>query len=492
MNLEYQSEQDNLKDWICPNIRTYWQVAKLRDSNQIILQSRQHNRQFRFSLAEGYALQYFTGELTVEEIQICCQQQFQDAISDNLTLSNNLVIELLQKLLALGILAVPNVELNSTPVSNNYPQLKACVQWIEHPDGYWILRNPEDVTFLQVGDLDKSIIEQIGQLPIPVIIQQYNISREQLQYLLQILTATAMFEGTKPPQPPKHKFNPLQLLSFKVPLFNPDSWLSNNVNKLRWIWTRSFCLLVCFFLAWSIVIGINQSNEIFLTGQQMWTNQGGSVLLPFALLMLLVVSLHELGHAFTLKHYGGVVPEIGLLFMCLMPGCYTNTSDSYCLVKRRQRTLVVAAGVLVQLIIWAIALWLWNLSNPDTWLHTTSYLLMVAALFTVALNLNPMSKFDGYYLAVAVSGINNLRARSFQFYGNLLRLQPSTEQFSDCLILAAYAPFSFFYILFVFSHLWFGLGDWLLSHIPMTALTVLILWAIYFYFPQANKTKPLI
>ncbi|MGB5959283.1 MAG: site-2 protease family protein [Coleofasciculaceae cyanobacterium] len=491
MNLEYHSEQDNLKDWICPDIRTYWQLAKLRDSNQIILQSTQHNRQFRFSITEGYALQYFTGELTTEQIQTCCQQQFQDAIYHNLTLSNNLVIELLQKLIALGILAIPDVEPNLISASNNLPQLKACVQWIKHPDDYWILRNPEDVTFLQVSDLDKSIIEQLGKLPIPIILQHHHTSREQLQYLLQILTATAMFEGTKLPQPPKHKLNPLQLLSFKVPLFNPDSWLSKHVNSLGWIWTKPFCLLICFFLALSIAISINQSQEIFLAGQQIWANQGSSVILPFALLMLLVVSLHELGHAFTLKHYGGIVPEIGLLFMCLMPGCYTNTSDSYCLVKRRQRTLVVAAGVLVQFIIWAIALWMWNLSNPDTWLHTTSYLLMVAALFTVALNLNPMSKFDGYYLAVAVSGINNLRSRSFQFYSNLLRLKPSTEQIKDRLILAVYAPFSFFYILFVFSHLWLGLGGWLLANIPMTALTVLILWAIYFYFPQGNKTKPL-
>jgi putative peptide zinc metalloprotease protein len=52
-----------------------------------------------------------------------------------------------------------------------------------------------------------------------------------------------------------------------------------------------------------------------------------------------VVTLHELGHAFTLKYYGGIVPEIGLLIMMLMPAAYTNTTDSYCLVKRRQRIL---------------------------------------------------------------------------------------------------------------------------------------------------------
>jgi putative peptide zinc metalloprotease protein len=220
----------------------------------------------------------------------------------------------------------------------------------------------------------------------------------------------------------------------------------------------------------------------------MWTTQGGSVILPFALLMMLVVSLHEFAHAFTLKHYGGIVPEIGLLFMCLMPGCYTDTSDAYCLVKRRQRALVVAAGVLCQLIIWAIALWLWNFSNPDTWLHTTSYLLMVAALFTVALNLNPMSKFDGYYLTVAISGIFNLRSRSFQFYHNLFRLQPSPERPRDAFILAIYAPFSFAYILVVFGHLWLGLGDWLLSNIPMMTLTILVLWLIYFFLPSNNKS----
>jgi putative peptide zinc metalloprotease protein len=487
MTPEHQLSSEHFSDWICPDISTYWQLAKVRGQDQVILKSIHSERQFRFSIPEGYALQYFTGQLTVDQIQGCCQQQFQDAISNNLAISSHLVIELLQKLIALGILALPDAQAHPTPTSpNQLPQLKACVQWIRHPDGYWILRNPEDVTFLQVSDRDKSVISQFGQQPLATIASSYNITRDELRYLLQLLTATAMLSGTKPPKHTRRKFNPLQLLSFKIRLFNPDAWLTRHVNKLRWIWTTSFCSILCFFLAWSMLVGLNQSAEIFATGQQLWTTQGRHILLPFALLMMLVVSLHELGHAFTLKHYGGIVPEIGLLFMCFMPGCYTNTTDSYCLVKRQQRTFVVAAGVLVQLIIWAIALWVWNFSNPNTWLHTFSYLLMVAALFTVALNLNPLSKFDGYYLAVALSGINNLRSRSFQFYGNLLRFQPSSEYLRDALILAAYAPFSFAYILLVFSHLWLGLGDWVFTHIPVTALFLFGLWVIYFYSPQKN------
>ncbi len=482
MNHEYPSSPDNPKDWICPDIRTYWQLAKRKDSDDVILKATQENRQYRFSRAEGYALLHFIGEFTVEQIQNNCQQEFKD------TISPNLVVELLQKLITLGILALPTVEPTPKPSSTNVPQLKACVQWIHNPDGYWILRNPEDVKFMQVSDRDREVILQFGQLPLPDIAEKYNISKEEMQYLWRLLTATAMIEGTKPPKPPQGKFNPLKLLSFKFSLFNPDAFLLRHVDKLRWIWTTSFCCVVCFFLAWSALVGMSESREIFLTGQQMWTSQGGSVIIPFALLMMLVVSLHEFAHAFTLKHYGGIVPEIGLLFMCLMPGCYTDTSDAYCLVKRRQRALVVAAGVLCQLIIWAIALWMWNLSNPDTWLHTTSYLLMVAALFTVALNLNPMSKFDGYYLTVAISGIFNLRSRSFQFYQNLLRMQPSPERPRDAFILAIYAPFSFAYILVVFGHLWFGLGDWLLTNIPMIALTLILLWSIYFFLPSHKKS----
>ncbi len=164
-----------------------------------------------------------------------------------------------------------------------------------------------------------------------------------------------MLRGTTPPKPPKRKFNPLHLLFFRIPLVNPDAWLTQHVDKLRWLWTRSFGLLLSSLLAVSVVVGWSERLTWMNIGQQLWHYHGASLLLPFILLCALVVSLHELGHAFTLKHYGGVVPEIGLLLMCLMPGCYTNTTDSYCLVQRRQRALVVGAGLLCQTTIWAIA-----------------------------------------------------------------------------------------------------------------------------------------
>lgn len=317
-----------------------------------------------------------------------------------------------------------------------------------------------------------------------VVIQQYNLNPASLHQLLRLLAATGMLSGRTPPKPPKRKFNPLHLLFFRIPLVNPDAWLTQHVDKLRWLWTRSFGLLLSGLLTVSVVVGWSERLAWMSTGQQLWHYHGASLLLPFILLCALVVSLHELGHAFTLKHYGGVVPEIGLLLMCLMPGCYTNTTDAYCLVKRRQRTLVVGAGLLCQLTIWALAFWLWQLAVPGTWLFTASYLLMAAALLTVAINLNPLAKFDGYYLAVALSGINNLRSRSFGFYAHLLRHQPTHERTQDAWVLAVYAPFSLAYTLFVFGHLLLWLGDWCFTHIPTLSLLLLSAWLLYFYAPR--------
>lgn len=480
---------------ICPDLRTYWKLSQVKGSDQIILQAIQGNHRFVFSSAEGYALRYFTGEFTVEQVQQCCQQQFSGEISPHL------VTELLEKLIALGILA-SDIEAEGSNQSEKLahpkpntppsPQLKPCVQWVRHTDGYWILRNPEDVSYLQVSDCDKAIIAQLGELPLDAIAQEFCITKEQLRYLIQLLAATGMLVGTKPAKKQRRgKFTPLQLLSFKISLFNPDPWLTRNIKLLHWIWTPFFGFILFFFLAFSAAIGISQKAEIIHKGQQLWHHQGASLIIPFALLTVLVVSIHELGHAFTLKHFGGIVPEFGLLFMALIPAAYTNTTDSYCLA-RWKRVLVVGAGVLTQFIMAAIALWLWNATASGTWLHNTSYLLMVASLVTVALNLNPLSKFDGYYLFVALTGINNLRSRSFSFYGKLLSGKPIREKASDSVILAAYAPFSFAYIYFVFGFLLFEVTDWSLTNIPTIAIILLTLWAIYFYFPNPqSKTQNL-
>ncbi|MEC4804904.1 MAG: hypothetical protein SAJ12_03000 [Jaaginema sp. PMC 1079.18] len=465
-------------DFVCPALAQFWKLGQHRESQAFWLISPQSGVKYVVSEAEALALQHFNGRYTAKQIQAKVQKRFPDAEID-------LVASLLQKLMAWEILVLGDAGDEPTPVVDT-PALKSTVEWRFNPDGYWVLRNQGDRTFLQVSCQDKKAIEQLGKLSSQAILAEFCLDSNHYKRLLQILAATGMLEGTQPMQKPKGgKFNPLQLLFFKLPLFNPDPWLNKHIDNIRFLWSRLFAFALLFFLASAWVFGTNQRDEILKFGQDLMQASGSSLLIPFALLSVSVVTLHELGHAFTLKNYHGDVPEVGLLFMCLFPAAYTDTTDQYCL-SRFYRILVVAAGIIVQITIAAIGLCLWNLTVAGSWLNTASYLLMVAALFTVAVNLNPMAKFDGYYLTVAITGINNLRSRAFGFYANLFTGKPTQERAKDAWFLAIYAPFSLFYIWCIFGFLFYRLADWLLMNIPTFAGMLLLTWAIYYWWPEAE------
>ncbi|MCT7990733.1 hypothetical protein [Laspinema olomoucense] len=65
MNPQPLNPQHHYDHWICPNLGTYWQLAKVRDSDRVVLKSRQGEGQFTFSPMEGFVLQHFTGKLPI-------------------------------------------------------------------------------------------------------------------------------------------------------------------------------------------------------------------------------------------------------------------------------------------------------------------------------------------------------------------------------------------------------------------------------------------
>jgi multidrug efflux pump subunit AcrA (membrane-fusion protein) len=373
-------------------------------------------------------------------------------------------------------------------------RLKSVVHWVEHPN-FWILCNPEDITYIEVEDhFNKSIIDDIDTLnlplPLPAIVpmiaEKYELTQTEVTTVIEYLGQTGMLVGTKPPLPPKRKWTPLDLLYMRFSLINPDTWLSNNVKYLEWIWTRTTGYLLLSLLVFAAILAIDRHADIIKTGQLILA-QGNGVIIPFILLTCLVVSLHELAHAFTLKHYKRSVLDMGIFLMLLIPACYTNTSDSYPL-RRHQQVLVVGAGIICQVVMAAIGLLLWHVSDPSAGIHTIAYLLMVTGLVTLAINLNPLSGgFDGYHLAVALTGINNLRSRSRLFYLQLLKRHPLDEEDKHVRrILAIYAPLSLAYIIFVFTFLIWAISSWTWLNLPAIAFTLFILWAIYFFAPTPD------
>lgn len=128
---------------------------------------------------------------------------------------------------------------------------------------------------------------------------------------------------------------------------------------------------------------------------------------------LLPVFIHELGHALTVKHFGREVPEGGLMLYLGMPAAYVNTTDMW-LEGRKGRLAATWNGPYTGLIIGGICS-LFILFFPT---HTASsflFKMMGIAYLTVFMNINPLLKFDGYYLLSDALEIPNLRGRSMDF-----------------------------------------------------------------------------
>ena len=76
----------------------------------------------------------------------------------------------------------------------------------------------------------------------------------------------------------------------------------------------------------------------------------GSLWFAAALLVLwlvypLVKGLHELGHAFATRMWGGEVHEIGVLFLVFIPIPYVEASAASAFPDKRKRIVVGAAGM---------------------------------------------------------------------------------------------------------------------------------------------------
>lgn len=125
--------------------------------------------------------------------------------------------------------------------------------------------------------------------------------------------------------------------------------------------------------------------------------------------------VHELAHGLVCLRYGGQVPEAGVTFVLLAPIPYLDASSSWRFASRGERMHVTLAGVYVELLAAGLAALVWQTADAP--------LVRVVALDVVFLgtwaswlfNLNPLLRFDGYYLLADWLAIDNLSTQSGQW-----------------------------------------------------------------------------
>src|SRR5205807_7258049 len=130
----------------------------------------------------------------------------------------------------------------------------------------------------------------------------------------------------------------------------------------------------------------------------------------------LVKIIHEFGHGLSCKAFGGEVHEMGALFLVFSPCLYCNVSDAWTLPSKWKRIIISFAGIYVELIIAAIATFVWWNSSAHPFINNMSLSLMiVCSVSTIVFNANPLMRYDGYYILADWLEIPNLRDRSNKF-----------------------------------------------------------------------------
>ncbi len=208
------------------------------------------------------------------------------------------------------------------------------------------------------------------------------------------------------------------VLFLRVPLWNPDAFLDRTVGVMGFLFGRSFFAFWCLAALASSVLVLQNWQEIVTPGHGV-LDAGNLPLLWLSLIGLKLV--HELGHAYACKVHGGAVSEMGAFFVVFTPLAYVDATSSWGFPRRRDRLVVSLAGMYVESIVAMIALVVWATTTSSIVRQLAHNVMLLATVVTVVTTLNPLMRFDGYYVLSDWLEIPNLRPRASQSLRDALK-----------------------------------------------------------------------
>ena len=205
-------------------------------------------------------------------------------------------------------------------------------------------------------------------------------------------------------------------LSFRLPLFDPDRLLDLTIPLVRPLFTPiGFILWLALLLTGATLLILHWSELTQNAADRLLASENVLVIL---LIYPIIKTLHELGHAFAVKRWGGEVHEVGLMLLIFIPVAYVDASSSAAFIQKRRRIIVGAAGIMVELSLAAIAMIVWTNAVPGL-LRTIAFnVMLIGGVSTLIFNGNPLLRFDGYYILADMIETPNLgdRANKYLFY----------------------------------------------------------------------------
>jgi putative peptide zinc metalloprotease protein len=199
-------------------------------------------------------------------------------------------------------------------------------------------------------------------------------------------------------------------LFIRLPILHPTRALQEALRWLGWLFTPTTAFVVIALTLMGLALTARQW-DVFVASFIDTLSPTG--LVGYLIALAVTKSMHELGHALTATRYGVRVAHMGLAFVVLWPMLYTDTGEAWRLSSRYQRLAIASAGIVTEMAIAGLATLAWNLTGDGDLRQALFFVATTSWVLTLALNLSPFMRFDGYFILSDILDIPNLHERAF-------------------------------------------------------------------------------
>ncbi len=208
-------------------------------------------------------------------------------------------------------------------------------------------------------------------------------------------------------------------LALRFPLWDPDRFLKRTLPLVSPLFSWFGALLWLVVVSAGAVLAVSHWTDLTENVTERVLDPQNLVLLWFV--YPVVKGLHELGHAYAVRKWGGEVHEIGIMLLVFSPVPYVDASASWAFTDKRRRMVVGGAGIAVELFLGSLAMFVWLLVEPGMVRAVAYNVMLISGVSTLLFNGNPLLRFDGYYVLADAIEMPNLGGRANQYIGYLFQ-----------------------------------------------------------------------
>ncbi len=195
---------------------------------------------------------------------------------------------------------------------------------------------------------------------------------------------------------------------------DPDAFMDRTIPHIRWMFTRGFIVAsLLLFAVYLLVAAVKWTELSGAIGDMYHFRYSAAQLATLWITGTIIIVIHELGHGFTCKHYGGQVHEIGAMLLYFEPAFFCNVNDAWTFPELKARLWVTAAGSWIQLVVASLAAIVWWAAAPGTLVSEVALdAVLIGGVTTILMNANPLIPLDGYFALSDWLEVPNLRQRA--------------------------------------------------------------------------------